>query len=48
LEDPLADDLLRGKVLEGVRIQVDLDEDGNITFATPTEADRSKELAEVN
>jgi ATP-dependent Clp protease ATP-binding subunit ClpC len=49
LEDPLADDLLRGKVLEGVRIQVDLDEDGNITFATPTaEADRNKELAEVN
>jgi ATP-dependent Clp protease ATP-binding subunit ClpC len=48
LEDPLADELLRGKVLSGVDIQVDLDDNNNIVFETPAPSEKPEKLAEVN
>ena len=51
LEDPLADELLKGKVFEGVDIYVDLGDDGKPVFSTPERTEKSEiteELAEVN
>ncbi len=46
LEDPLADEILRGRLFENTDIQVDLG-DGELIFSTPQQADKPEEMAGV-